>query len=173
MAIEYKSNTFVFAFDALILESIEKELGIDLADVSGVGWQKVLSHAPTTAKVAAFLAGDPKAASTFKGEQFTEIRAALESAAADFFPANDWSAIRSNLKTRQAIQDGQSAADALPMLEAFKSLSPEIQKQLIEAKGDTSLLELDGEPSASGRENTPLNVVGDLPESLEGATSTG
>ena len=129
-------------FDAFSLEDINSELQIDLGDLTAGGWHKLATHSPTVAKVMAVLLRDEIKAQGLTDRQFAKritgdaidrARAALEAAAANFFPASEWSSIQSNLTKRKETTDfRQQWTTIAPILTAIESMPLEMRQGAME-----------------------------------------
>ena len=95
-------NEWRVYLDAFLLADIQKETGIDLADVSAGGWAKIETDAGAVGRVLAVVCREEIAARTtdarsfartIRGESIDLARAALIAEGADFFPRNEWSAL--------------------------------------------------------------------------------
>jgi hypothetical protein len=98
------------SFDAFLLDDIRKETEIDLADVASGGWLKIETDSVALARVAAVAFRDElkthgltpaQFVKQLRGDAIERVRQALIAEGSDFFPQSEWSAIRSNLKTRK------------------------------------------------------------------------
>lgn len=111
-------------FDALIFEAIERDTGIDLADLSAGGLAKVESDVKALVKVLCVVLKDqiqaakltpPQFAKRIRGETITDAVQAIAGGLADFFPVNVWSAVQQRWNQRREAAD--NLADVAPMLE--------------------------------------------------------
>jgi len=160
-------------FDGFLLDRIEKEAKVDLADISAGGLLAVEKDAKALIRVLSVACEDEmkerrKAVSEFvkqiRKEAITRAREAVLDALADFFPENEWFAMRSNLTTRK--NQPEMTAE---MANAMKALSPEVQilllREGIEELGN--LQSLAKSESVHGPEDTQSMPVVDSQENAE------
>ena len=179
-------NEWRVQLDAFAIEEVKRETGIDLADISAGGWLAVAIDAAAVGRVLAVLCGEEirghkKTARAFarlvRGDAIQRGRQALLDEGADFFPANEWSEMRSNLAKRQTskTQTDQlnligldNATKILPLAEAFMRLDATTQQQLVEeVTASTDSPTSEDAASASGPENTPPTSATASPASAE------
>jgi len=166
-------------FDALVFERIRDETKIDLADVTGGGFEaigavpdqaaacgdvtklvRVLRIICEPAWQAKALSGDAFS-KLIRGESIATARAAILGGAADFFPANEWSAILLNLGKRATFRKSLTdLALAAPLLEQMDRLPKEARDAAMAlASGGLQTLE-SAAGSASGPDATQSSAVG-------------
>lgn len=171
------------SFDAFTLADVRKETGIDLADITAGGWHAVETDASAVGRILAVVCADQIKAAKITSREFVKRvrgdtieagRKALIDEGADFFPRNEWSAIRANLSKRtkmaaqsEAIESAKNQASLIPLLEAFTRLPPNIQERLLQTGGDTSSLTSEESESAAGPTETLLPSAIDLQVSAE------
>lgn len=173
-------NEWIVRLDAFVLADVKKETGVDLADISAGGWQAIETDAGAVGRVLAVVCRDEMQsikvdartfARSIRGEAIESGRKALLDEGADFFPASEWSAIRSNLEKRRQmaglnVVDLETATKILPMAEAFMRLDKMTQEALI-AEASTSSPTLPAGGSVSGQDVIQSSVVTDSPGSAE------
>jgi hypothetical protein len=176
---EYRTS-----FDAFLLDDIHKETGIDLADVAAGGWLKIETDSVALARVAVVAFRDDikaqgKTPAQFvkqlRGELIDRVRQALSAEGADFFPQSEWSAIRSNLKTRKTSKT--QAEQMRAAMEVMESMGPDFltgakAEMLAIAReaakdGMNSQGSSPGSLSAFGPEDIPSMNATAAPESVE------
>jgi hypothetical protein len=169
--------------DAFTLADIKKECGIDLADITAGGWHAVATDASAVGRVLAVVCQDEIKARKSNGRQFAKLirgeaieagRKALTDEGADFFPASEWSAIRSNSLKRtkaasqaEAMRMGPSAMEMATMADAIGRLPESVLLALVKAGGDTSSLTSEDNESVPGPIATPLRPATGSPESAD------
>lgn len=178
-------NEWRIFFDAFLLADVQKETGIDLADVSAGGWAKLETDAGAVGRVIAVLCREEATARkidsrslvrTIKGESIDLARAALVAEGADFFPQSDWYVILSNLARRKTARDQAETIQAA--MAAMEGLSPEFRagamQALMEAAREAAtagIASANGQASAAGSatglDATPLPPATDSPEPAE------
>jgi hypothetical protein len=126
-------------FDGFLLDRIEKEAKIDLADLSATGLLAVERDAKALIRVLAVACDEQlkfrrKSAAEFqkqiRKEAITRARGALLEALADFFPESEWSAMRSNLTTRR--NQPEMTPEQLTLAAGFLKMDPEVQKDVMD-----------------------------------------
>jgi hypothetical protein len=181
---DFNGDEWRVMLDAFVIADAKKETGIDLADLSAGGWLAVATDASAVGRVLAVVCGDEIRARKMNGRSFSRLirgeaieagRAALLSEGADFFPPNEWSAIRSNLTKRTAATRQSEAAKILvespqtmQIMDAFLKLPKDIQLKLIEAKGEADEIEDTDSPTSpgSGSVGGPVDMPLTLPTDL-------
>jgi len=178
-------NEWRVYFDAFLLADIQKEAGIDLADVSAGGWAKLETDAGAVGRVCAVVCREEiKAAKidsrsfvrTIRGEAIDLARAALIAEGGDFFPRSEWSEILSNLRRRKTARD--QAETIQVAMAAMEGLSPEFRagamQALMEAAKEAATAGIglpdgpgDGAASATGPDATPSPPATGSPGSAE------
>jgi len=174
-------NEWRLYLDAFLLSDIQKETGIDLADVSAGGWAKLETDAGAVGRVLAVVCREEATtrkidsrsfARTIRGETIDLARAALIAEGADFFPRSEWSAILSNLARRKVAREQAETIQAA--MAAMEGLSPEFRagamQALIEAAREAATAGIgsptgpaSGDGSATGPAVTPLPPATDSP----------
>jgi len=169
-------------FDGFLLDRVEKEAKVDLADLSAGGLLAVERDAKALIRVLAVACEEQckkrgKSAADFqKGirkDAITRAREAVMEALADFFPESEWSAIQSSLKKRKKTK-GQTE-DLMALAPAFAALPEDLRRELMEeglaearqerAKGG-SLPSSPDVGSVFAPDVTPPTPVDDLRESV-------
>ena len=164
-------------FDCFILDRVQKEADVDLADISGAGILAVERDVAALGRVLTTACEDQWKERGMKARDFQRpirkdalpmARKAVLEALADFFPQSEWSAMRSNSQTlatkpEMTPQDIQLAA-------GFLKMDPEVQKDVMSliqqemASGNSPLSPDD--QSASSSDVTPQLPADDSPESV-------
>ena len=176
-------NEWQIYLDAFLLRDIQKETGVDLADVSAGGWMQVETDSGALGRVLAIICREEIKSRRMTAEQFAKGirgrvietgREALRTEAADFFPPSEWSAIRSNsTKRTKAKQDAEEIRAAM---EAMEGMGPDFRagamQALQEAMKESATEGLfsglsTGKPSVSGPAAIPSTNAIDGPESAE------
>jgi len=161
--------------DAFALADVQKETGVDLADIAAGGWAKIEADSGAVGRVLAVLCRDeiharnldPRSfARLIRGAAIDQARAALVAEGADFFPPSEWSALRSNwTKRRTAKTQAETIQTALAALDG---MTPEFREGAMRALTEAlATAARDGINSSSspaaasvaGPEPTPLSVV--------------
>lgn len=174
-----KGAEWQIEFDALMLERIRNETNIDLADVTGGGYEaigavpdqaaacgdvtklvRVLRIICESAWQAKAISGDAFS-KLIRGESIATARAAILGGAADFFPASEWSAILLNLGKRATFRKSLTDLSlAAPLLEQMDRLPKEARDVAMELASGGSQTLAPAAGSASGPDATPSNVAG-------------
>ena len=175
--IKIDGREWVISFDADTLDEIQRQTELDLGDLAASGWERVVNHSPTAARVLSLVidaeqyrdaGSDPVALrKLLRGELLMEARAVLMEAGADFFPASEWSAIRSALKTLEEYQ--ATAAEARGFAAVLGSLPEGMQQgalqemtKMIKRAVGIDLSALQASTSAAGQGATPSSAATDL-----------
>jgi hypothetical protein len=125
--------------DAFLLDRIEKDAKVDLADVSASGLLAVDRDVKALVRVLAVACAEQlkerhKSAADFakqiRKEAITQARVALLESIADFFPKSEWSEMQSNLVKRKAQPD--MTPEQLQLAAGFMTMDPEVQKGVME-----------------------------------------
>jgi len=149
-------------FDGFLLDRIEKDAKIDLADLTAGGLLAVERDAKALVRVLAVACDDQlreqrKPVSEFqkqiRKDAITWARAAVMEALADFFPEIEWSAIRSALTRRK--NQPEITPEQLQLAAGFLRMDPSVQRDVMEL-----IRQENGEP-------------GNLPESTEPSSAAG
>lgn len=166
--------------DGLLLEQIESETGIDLADLSAGGIAQVEQKAASLVRVLSIVCGDEIGDRNLTARDFSRgIRGAalvsgfgaIVQALRDFFPPSAWSEIESRLTTQRQVSEAMSQAK--PILRTLgekdvpESIREAILDALIEVLGGSSSANLSELLSVSGRGATPSTPVSSSPENAE------
>ena len=177
-----KDQEWRLEFDGFLLDRIEKEASIDLADLSAGGLFAVERDAKALVRVLSVACYDQikdrgKSAVEFqkqiRKDAITRARKAVMEALADFFPESEWSEMRSSL-TKRKNQPEMTAEEMqlLPIAAGFLKLDPEVQRDvwsLIQQEADGSLLSLPASRSALDQDTTPPKPADDSQENVESA----
>ena len=178
-------NEWRIYLDAFLLSDVQKETGIDLADVSAGGWAKLETDAGAVGRVLTVLCREEIATKkmdsrsfvrTIRGESIDLARAALIAEGADFFPQSDWSALLSNLARRKVARD--QAETIQSAMAAMEGMSPEFRagaiQALMEAAREAATAGIasatgpaSGDDSATGPDVTLSQLATDSPEPAE------
>jgi hypothetical protein len=155
-------------FDGFLLDRIEKEAGVDLADLSASGLLAVERDVKALVRVLVVACEDQRKNEGKTPAQFqkqirkdaiTRARVAVMEALADFFPASEWSAMESDLKTRKETMG--SMAQMAELTPIFAALPEAVRAQLLE-EGIAQAGNLQSSPgngSAFDRADTPPTPV--------------
>lgn len=168
-------------FDGFLLDRIANEAKIDLADLTATGLLAVERDAKALVRVLSVACDEQlkarrKPAAEFqkqiRKDAITRSRAALMEALADFFPENEWSAMRSSLTTRKS--QPEMTPEQLQLAAGFLKMDPEVQKDVMsliqqEMMGDGNSPSLQVNESAQAPAATPPSPAEGSPEN---ATST-
>lgn len=126
-------------FDGFLLDRIEKEAGIDLADLSAGGLLAVERDAKALIRVLAVACDEQlkerrKPAAEFqkqiRKDAITRARGALMEALSDFFPESEWSAMQSNLTKRR--EQPEMTPEQLTLAAGFLRMDPEVQRDVMQ-----------------------------------------
>ncbi len=166
-------------FDGFLLDRIEKEAHVDLADLSAGGLFAVARDVKALVRVLAVACGEQirergKSPAEFqkqiRKEAITRAREAVMEALADFFPESEWSAMQSSLTTRK--NQPEMTPEQLQLAAGFLKMDREVQRDVMSlvqqemAEGGSLPLSPEGE-SVSAPAATPPTPVDDSPESAE------
>ena len=168
-------------FDGFLLDRIEKEASVDLADLSAVGLFAVERDAKALIRVLSVACDEQlkerrKPAAEFqkqiRKEAITRARKAVMESLADFFPESEWSAMQSSLTTRK--NQPEMTPEQLQLAAGFLKMDPEVQRDVMsviqqERAKVGSLPSLPDAASAFARDATPPTPVDDTPGSAESA----
>ena len=168
-------------FDGFLLDRIEREAKIDLADLSAGGLLAVERDAKALVRVLAVACDEQikersKTTADFvkniRKDAITRAREAVMEALADFFPASEWSAMQSSLTTRK--NQPEMTPEQLQLAAGFLKMDPDVQRDVMtliqqEAAEAGSSAPLPASESVSAQDATPPMPVEDLPESAESA----
>lgn len=166
-------------FDGFLLDRIEKEAKVDLADLSAAGLLAVERDAKALIRVLAVACEEQlkerrKPAAEFqrqiRKEAITRARGAVLEALADFFPQSEWSEMLSSLAKRR--DQPEMTPEQLTLATGFLRMDPEVQREVMtlvreEIAEAGSLRSLPEDGSASTPDATPSTPVDDSPESAE------
>lgn len=163
-------------FDAFLLDRIEKEAGVDLADMSAAGLLAVTQDVKALARVLVVACEQERKERHVSADDFqkrirrdviTGAREALLDALADFFPQSEWFEMLSNLEKLKK-QPTMSAQD-VELMAHFMSMTPEQQTNVVSLITGGSLGSfLDG-GSVSDQDTPPPKRAEDSPESAASA----
>jgi len=167
-------------FDGFLLDRIEKEANIDLADVSAGGLLAVERDAKALIRVLAVACDEQlrerrKPAADFqkqiRKEAITRARRAVMEALADFFPESEWSAMQSSLTTRK--NQPEMTPEQLQLAAGFLKMDPEVQRDVMsliqQEMAAGSLPSSPEDASAPDPDATPPTPIDDSPVSAESA----
>jgi len=172
-------------FDGFLLDRVEKEAHVDLADLSAGGLLAVERDAKALIRVLAVACGEQlkersKSAAEFqkhiRKDAITRAREAVMEALADFFPESEWSAIQSSLTTRKKTKS--QTEELIALAPGFAALPEDMRRELMEeglAEAQQKMAEAGSSPlspgdvSASDQDATPPTPADASPESVESA----
>jgi hypothetical protein len=170
-----------FEFDCFLLDRVDKEANVDLADLSAVGLFAVVRDAKALGRVLAVVCAEQLKERGTSPDQFikqirkdalTRAREAVLEALADFFPATEWSAMQSALTMRK--NQPEMTPEQLQLAAGFLKMDPEVQRDVMSliqqemTEGGSLPLSPEGE-SVFVQAATPPTPVEDSPESAESA----
>ena len=128
-----------FEFDCFLLDRVEKEANVDLADLSAGGLFAVERDVKALGRVLAVVCSEKMKERGTSPEDFikmirknaiTRAREAVLEALADFFPASEWSEMQLNSEKRK--NQPQMTPEELQMAVAFTKMDPEAQRGIME-----------------------------------------
>jgi hypothetical protein len=165
-------------FDGFLLDRIEKEAFVDLADLSADGLFAVERDVKALVRVLSVACDEQlkerrKPAAEFqkqiRKEAITRARKAVMEALADFFPESEWSAMQSSLKTRK--NQPEMTPEQLQLAAGFLKMDPEVQRDVMsliqqEAVEAGSLPSLPDNESAPDQDVTLPTPVDDSQENV-------
>lgn len=168
-------------FDGFLLDRIEKEASVDLADLSAVGLFAVERDAKALIRVLSVACDEQlkerrKPAAEFqkqiRKEAITRARKAVMESLADFFPESEWSAMQSSLTTRK--NQPEMTPEQLQLAAGFMRMDPEVQRDVMsliqqETEEAGSLPSLPDSESAPDPDVTLPTPVDDTPGNVESA----
>ena len=168
-------------FDCFLLDRIEQEARVDLADLSAGGLFAVVRDAKALGRVLAVACDEQmkerrkpvvEFQKQIRKEAITRARKAVMDALADFFPESEWSAMLSTLTTRK--NQPEMTPEQIQLAAGFLKMDPEVQRDVMgliqqEMADGGSLGSLPDDKSASDQDTTPPMPVDDSPESAESA----
>ncbi len=168
-------------FDGFLLDRIEKEAGVDLADRSAGGLFAVDRDAKALIRVLSVAVDDQlkaerKSAVDFqkqiRKEAITRARKAVMEALADFFPESEWSAMQSSLTTRK--NQPEMTPEQMQLAAGFLKMDPEVQRDVMslmqqEAAEAGNSPSLPDDESASDQDTTQPTPADDSPENATSA----
>ncbi len=168
-------------FDGFLLDRIEKEAKVDLADLSAGGLLAVERDVKALVRVLSVACDEQlkerrKPAAEFqkqiRKDALTRAREAVKEALADFFPDGEWSSMLSILETRK--NQPEMTPEQLQLAAGFLKMDPEVQRDVMgliqqEMAEDGSLPLSPEDMSASAPDATPPTPVDDSQESAESA----
>jgi hypothetical protein len=176
---DHKGLDWQFEFDCFLLDRVDKEAKVDLADLSAGGLFAVVRDAKALGRVLAVVCAEQlKERSKSPAEFIKQIRkdalirareAVLE-ALADFFPATEWSAMQSALTTRR--NQPEMSPEQMQMAVAFTKMDKQVQRDVMSAAlqeiAEGGSLQLSpGGKSVHVPDAMPPTPVDDSPESAE------
>jgi len=167
-------------FDGPLLDKIEKEAGVNLADLSAGGLFTVETDVRALARVLPVVCAiqlqeqripAESLAKQIRKDAITLAKEAVRDALADFFPQSEWSAMLSNLTKRE--NQTEVDPEQLTLAMTFAKMDPAAQREILQmireekATEAGSFTESAHEPSAHGQESTlPTPAIVSL-ESVE------
>ncbi len=173
--------TWPFEFDCFLLDRVEKEAKVDLADLSAGGLFAVERDVKALGRVLAVVCAEQckergKSPAEFikqiRKDAITRAREAVMEALADFFPGSEWSEMQSSLAKRKS--QPEMTPEQLQLAAGFLKMDPEVQKDIMgmiqqeAAEGGSLPLSPEGE-SAPVPDATPPTPAENSPESAESA----
>lgn len=164
-----------FEFDCFLLDRVEKEAKVDLADMSAGGLLSVERDVKALGRVLVVVCGDQLKERGKSPDEFikqirknaiTRAREAVMEALADFFPESEWSEMQSNLTTRK--NQPEMTPEQLQLAAGFLKMEPEVQRDVMglirqEMAEDGSLPSSPGVESAPAPDTTPPTPADDSP----------
>lgn len=164
-------------FDGFLLDRIEQEAKVDLADLSAGGLLDVERDAKALIRVLVVACDEqlkerrlPSAAfqRQIRKESITRARGAVMEALADFFPESEWSAMQSSLTTRK--NQPEMTPEQLQLAAGFLKMDPEVQRDVMgliqqEMAEDGSLPLSPDDGSAPDPDTMPPTLADDSQES--------
>lgn len=167
-------------FDGLLLDKVQQDTGIDIADLSAGGLFRLDQHAPTLVKVLAVLCGDERKERNLSDREFSKaikgnvLSASLEAimrAAQIFFPQSTWSELQSRLTQQKDFNRDWSQVQPLVMRlnapDMPQAMREAIMAAIAEMMGNIGSPELDNALSAGGPAATPPMPVSVSPANAE------
>lgn len=166
-------------FDGFLLDKIEKQAQVNLADLRAGGLFAVVCDAKALIRVLAVACADQareqgKSVDEFqkkiRRDAITQAREAVLEALADFFPASEWSEIQSNLTKRK--NQPEMTPEQLTLAAGFLKMDPEVQKEVFEmirqeSEGLGNLESSEDEESVTGPDATRETPVSNSQENVE------
>jgi hypothetical protein len=172
-----------FEFDCFLLDRVDKEAKVDLADMSAGGLLAVERDVKALGRVLVVVCGEQlkergKSPAEFikqiRKDAITRAREAVLEALADFFPESAWSAMQLSLTTRK--NQPEMTPEQLQLAAGFLKMDPEVQKDVMrliqEEMAEGSSPSSPGEGSAPAQDTTPPTPVDDSQESATSAPET-
>jgi len=168
-----------FEFDCFLLDRVEKEAKVDLADLSAGGLLAVERDVKALGRVLVVVCSEQckergKSPAEFikqiRKDAITRAREAVMEALADFFPGNEWSAMQSSLEKLR--KQPKMTPEEIQLAAGFLRMDPEVQKDIMSvvqqemAEAGSSPSSPEGE-SAPVPDVTPPTPVDDSPENVE------
>ena len=176
---DVKGREWSIELDGLLLDDVQQETGIDLADLSAGGLAAIDQDAKKLVKVLLVLCRDQRTPDNITDRQFSKL--IVKDALADamqavlrsvehFFPQRTWSAIQSAYETQKSFND--QVAPLKPMIAKLSEPGMEALKEpvlaaLTEMIGAGVLERSVKPPSATGPDATPATPAIDSPENAE------
>ena len=168
-------------FDGFLLDRIEKEAKVDLADLSAGGLFAVGRDAKALIRVLSVACDEQlkerrKPAAEFqkqiRKDAITRARKAVMEALADFFPESEWSEMQSSLTTRK--NQPEMTPEQLQLAAGFLKMDPEVQRDVMsliqqEATEGGSLPSLPDRESAPDQDTTLPTPADDSQENVTSA----
>jgi len=164
-------------FDGFLLDRIEKEANVDLADLSVGGLLAISRDAKALIRVLAVACAEQmkerrKPPAEFqkqiRKEAITRARGAVLEALADFFPESEWSAMQSSLTKRQ--NQPEMTPEQMQLAAGFLRMDPKVQRDVMSLIRDETAEPGSSPPSAetgsaAGSDATPSTPASDSPAS--------
>ncbi len=171
-------------FDGFLLDRIEKEAKVDLADLSAGGLLAVERDVKALVRVLSVAVDEQlkerrQPAAEFqkqiRKDAITRARKAVMEALADFFPESEWSEMLSSLTTRK--NQPEMTPEQLQLAAGFLKMDPEVQRDVMsliqqEAAEGGSLPSLPGSESAPDQDATLPTPADDSRENVTSAPET-
>jgi hypothetical protein len=168
-------------FDGFLLDRIEKEAKVDLADLSAGGLLAIERDAKALIRMLAVACDEQlkerrKPAAEFqkqiRKDAITRAREAVLEALADFFPQSEWSEMQLRLTTRK--NQPEMTPEQVLLANNLMKMTPELQREWMGLirdgmTGGGNSPSSAGEESASGPAAMPSTLADDSPESAESA----
>lgn len=174
-----KGREWSIDLDGLLLDDVQRETGIDLADLSAGGLSIIDQDAKKLVKVLLVLCSeqrdkdritDRQFSKLIVGDSLTEAMQAVLRSVEHFFPAKTWSAIQSAFESQRNFSE--QIAPLKPMIAKLNEPGMEAMKEpvmlaLREMIGSGVLQSLENQASATGQEDIPATYAADSQENAE------
>ena len=178
---DHSGQAYQFEFDGFLLDRVDKEAGVDLADLSAGGLFAIERDVKALCRVLVVVCDEQckemgKSPAVFikqiRKDAITRAREAVLEALADFFPGSEWSAMQSSLTKRKS--QPEMTSEELQLAAGFMKMDPDVQKDVM-GMILQEMAEAGSLPSSPEGESAPDPVVtpptpaDDSPESAESA----